>query len=100
MAEWVDWAEGDDTTDWVGWIDGDDMAEWVDCPENGALADCRFRGLILSRAGLTPARDKINPLKRGWVLDPPKVALRVGWPGKWCSGRPEFLKINFVTGWG
>ena len=50
MAEWVDWAEGDDTTDWVGWIDGDDMAEWVDWPENGALADCRFRGLILSRA--------------------------------------------------
>ena len=55
MAEWVNWAEGDDTTDWVGWIDGDDMAEWVGWPENGALADCRFRGLILSRAGLNPS---------------------------------------------
>ena len=60
MAEWVDWAEGDDTTDWVGWIDGDDMTEWVGWPENEALADCRFRRLILSRAGLTPARDEIN----------------------------------------
>ena len=46
MAEWVDWAEGDDTTDWVGWIDGDDMAEWagwlVCGPKNGGLADSRF----------------------------------------------------------
>ena len=48
----------------------------------------RFAGLILSRAGVRPARDKINPAKRG----PPETPFH---PNEYLNS-----KINFVTGWG
>ena len=48
----------------------------------------RFAGLILSRAGVRPARDKINPAKRG----PPETPFH---PDEYLNS-----KINSVTGWG
>ena len=52
-----------------------------------------FAGLILSRAGVRPARDKINPAKR--LASETPLFAQIRCVPKRCS----FLRINFVTGW-
>jgi len=56
---------------WVGW-----GGRWGGCVglKRCVPANTRFAGLILSRAGLTAARDKINPAKRMLVWSTQKGA--------------------------